>query len=174
MTDIVFETPRLLHRRLSMDDLDDLARICADPEVRRYYPEGVLTYDQTREELEWFINVYYARYGYGLWATIDRASGLFIGRCGLIPWTRDGQLQVEVAYMLARPFWGRGLGTEAAIASRDYGFNVIGLPRLICLLDPRNTASANIARKMGMALLREEVETDGSLTWVFGMERPKG
>ena len=51
----VIETERLTLRRLTMDDLDALAAIYADADVRKYFPEGILTYEQTKEELEWII-----------------------------------------------------------------------------------------------------------------------
>ena len=96
-----------------LDDLDALAVLYRDPDVRRYFPEGTLTYEQTKEELDWFINEHYTKYGFGLWATIHKASGAFIGRCGLLPWKIDGRDEVEVAYLLAKEYWGQGLATEA-------------------------------------------------------------
>ena len=50
----------------------------------------------------------------GLWATIHKETGKFIGRCGLLPWTIEDQQEVEVAYTIARSYWGHGLATEAA------------------------------------------------------------
>ena len=138
----VIETERLTLRRLTMDDLDALAAIYADADVRKYFPEGILTYEQTKEELEWIINVYYGQYGFGLWATLLKETNEFIGRSGLLPWTIDGRQEVEVAYLLAKAHWGRGLGTEAARAIVSYGFGELRLPRLICLIDPANEASA--------------------------------
>jgi len=167
----VIETERLILRRLTMDDLEALAALYRDPEVRKYFPEGVLTLEQTREELEWFIDVYYGNYGYGLWATIYKETGDFIGRCGLIPWTIEGRFDVEVAYMLARAHWGRGLATEAARAIAGYGFEQLGLSRLICLVDPGNDASANVARKIGMTLEREG-DIEGYPTLLFSMSKP--
>ena len=132
----IVETERLELRPLTMDDLDALALIYRDSEVRKYFPEGTLTYEQTREELEWIIDVYYAQHGFGLWATTYKPTNEFIGRCGLLPWTIDGRSEVEVAYLLARAYWGRGLGTEAARAILAYGFEDLHLSRLICLIDP--------------------------------------
>ena len=54
---IVLETQRLILRRLTLDDLDALAELYHDPEVRRYFPEGTLTREETKEELEWIIDV---------------------------------------------------------------------------------------------------------------------
>jgi [ribosomal protein S5]-alanine N-acetyltransferase len=76
----ILETERLAFRALVPDDLDALAALYGDPEVRRYFPEGTLTHEETREELEWIIDVYYERYGFGLWATILRETGELIGR----------------------------------------------------------------------------------------------
>lgn len=56
---IILETERLLLRQLSTDDVDPLFALYRDPEVRTYFPEGTLTYDETRQEVEWIINVYY-------------------------------------------------------------------------------------------------------------------
>jgi ribosomal-protein-alanine N-acetyltransferase len=158
MTDLqttILETKRLLLRRLTMDDLDALSTLYRDPEVRKYFPEGTLTYEETKEELEWIINVYYGQYGYGLWATIHKETGEFIGRCGLLPWIIEQRPEVEVAYMLAKAFWGQGLGTEAAQAVLNYGFAQLQLSRLICLIDRENQASIRVAKKIGMTFEKE-------------------
>ena len=165
----IVETERLELRPLTMDDLDALALIYRDSEVRKYFPEGTLTYEQTREELEWIIDVYYAQHGFGLWATTHKQTNEFIGRCGLLPWTIDGRSEVEVAYLLARAYWGRGLGTEAARAILAYGFEDLHLSRLICLIDPGNEASINVALKIGMRLERE-AEIDGEPTLIYAVE----
>jgi [ribosomal protein S5]-alanine N-acetyltransferase len=167
----IIETERLELRPLTMDDIDALALIYRDPEVRKYFPEGTLTYEQTREELEWIIDVYYGQYGFGLWATTHKRTNEFIGRCGLLPWTVDGRSEVEVAYLLAKAYWGRGLGTEAARAILAYGFEQLHLSRLICLIDPANEASINVAVKIGMHLERE-AEIDGEPTLVYSVVQP--
>ena len=183
----ILETERLVLRHLTMDDLTALATLYSDPEVRRFFPEGTLALDETREELEWIIDVYYGRYGYGLWATIYKATGGFIGRCGLLPWKvvdeRAGvllldhadehpvgadRLEVEVAYMLAKGYWGRGLGTEVAQAIVDYGFEHLHLSRLICLFDPENLASRRVAEKAGLTY-ESEAELDGDSGPLFSI-----
>jgi ribosomal-protein-alanine N-acetyltransferase len=132
----ILETKRLMLRPLTMDDLNALAALYSDPEVRRYFPDRTLIYEETKKELEWIIEVYYGRHGFGLWATIHKETGVFIGRCGLLPWTIEGQSEVEVAYLLARAYWGQGLATEAAQAILEYGFERLPVARLICLIDP--------------------------------------
>lgn len=164
---IILETDRLLLRRLVPDDLDALFALYRDPEMRRFFPqEGVtpdktLTYDETREELEWFMNGHPRHPELGLWATILKETGAFIGRCGLLPWTIDGQDEVEVAYMIDKAQWGRGYGGEAARGIRDYAFGTLGLSRLVCFIDPANEASIGVARHIGMAFEREAVDEHG-------------
>lgn len=60
---IVLVTDRLVLRHLTMADLDDLARLYREPDVRRYFPDGTRTWEETREELAWIIDVCYTRYG---------------------------------------------------------------------------------------------------------------
>lgn len=157
----ILETERLALRRLVPADLDALAALYADPEIRRYFPEGTLTRDETREELEWFLEGHPRHPELGLWATIHKPSGRFIGRCGLLPWVIDGRHEVEVAYLLDKPCWGQGLATEAARALVRYGFERLGLTRLVCLIHPANQASIGVARRAGMALEQEREDEKG-------------
>jgi ribosomal-protein-alanine N-acetyltransferase len=144
-----------------MGDLNDLYALYQDAEVRQYIPEGVLSLEDTQEELEWFLNGHPRHPELGLWATIRKEDGRFIGRCGLLPWTVDGQDEVEVAYMIARDLWHQGYGTEAALAIRDYAVNQLGLKRLICFTDHDNVGSIKVATRLGMQLEKEDEDENG-------------
>jgi ribosomal-protein-alanine N-acetyltransferase len=147
---LILETERLLLRHLEMGDLDDLYALYRDPEIRRYFPDGVRDYAETEEELEWFLNGHPSYPELGLWATIHKPDQRFIGRCGLLPWTIDGQDEVEIAYLIDKTYWRRGLATEAATAIRDHAFTRLNVPRLVCIIDPGNRASIGVATKIGM------------------------
>jgi len=168
---LILETERLSLRHLVPDDLDRLAALYADPVVRRYFPEGTLTLAETKEELEWFLHGHLRYPELGLWATVLKSSGQLIGRCGLLPWTIDGQDEVEVAYLLGQAYWGRGLGTEAALAIRDYGFGRLRLARLIALIDHANVASQRVAEKIGMTFEKEALDDKGPFR-LYSMPRP--
>lgn len=159
--DFILDTPRLVLRRLLPGDLEALYALYSDPEVRRYFPEGTLTYEDTREELEWFLNGHPQHPELGLWATIYKENGAFIGRCGLLPWTLDGQAEVEVAYLLDKAYWGQGLATEAASAIADYARHTLGLQRLICLIVEGNIASQRVAEKTGMRFEKRGEDNQG-------------
>lgn len=152
---IILETERLLLRHFEAGDLDALFALYRDQEVRRYFPEGTLTLEETRGELDWYRNGHPKHPELGLWATILKERSQFIGRCGLLPWTIDGQDEIEIAYLIDKTFWGQGLGTEAARGIRDYAFGKLGLTRLVCLIDEHNRASVRVAEKTGMAFEKE-------------------
>ena len=146
----VLESARLMLRHFEPGDLGALAALYGDPEIRRYYPDGVRTIDETREELEWFRNGHPDRPELGLWAAIHKPTARLVGRCGLLPWTLDGSDEVEVAYLIDKTLWGQGLATEAAVAIARHAHRRLGLPRLVCLILPGNAASRRVAEKIGM------------------------
>ncbi len=158
----ILETKRLILRRLIPSDCDSLFKLYSDPEVRQYFPEGTLTYDETQEELEWFLNGHPERPELGLWATIHAETNQFIGRCGLLPWTINEHPEVEVAYLLSKAYWGQGLGTEVAQAILNYGFEHLQLSRLVCLIDRENIASIKVANNIGMTFEKEGKDEKGS------------
>lgn len=151
----ILETNRLLLRHLVMDDLNNLFALYSDPEIRKYFPDGVLNLADTKDELEWFLNGHPEHPELGLWATIHKETGKFIGRCGLLPWTIDERLEIEIAYLINKAYWGQGLATEAARGIMQYAFERLKVSRLICLMEPENFASQRVAEKIGMTLERQ-------------------
>jgi RimJ/RimL family protein N-acetyltransferase len=151
----ILETSRLTFRRQVPEDLDYLWALYLDPEVRKYIPDAPRTYEEARQELEWHRNGHTKNPALGLWATIHKDTGRFIGRCGLLPWTIEGREEVEVAYLLARAYWGQGLGTEAAQGIARYAIDTLHFTRLVCVIDPDNQASVKVALKIGMTLEKE-------------------
>ena len=151
----ILETGRLVLRRLELGDLDSLFALYCDSDVIRYIPDAPRNLEEAREELEWHMNGHPIHPELGLWATIYKQTNQFIGRCGLLPWTIDGQYEVEVAFLISQKYWGQGLGTEAAQAILNYGFGKLGLSRLVCLIDAQNLASIRVAGKIGMTFEKE-------------------
>lgn len=151
----VIETKRLILRRFILDDLDLLFKFYSDSDVVKYIPDAPKTYKETKEELEWHMYGYPKFPELGLLATIHKETGDFIGRCGLLPWTFDGQNEVEVAFALSKQYWGQGLATEAAQGIVRYAFDVLKLSRLVCLIEEGNQASVKVAAKIGMLFERK-------------------
>jgi [ribosomal protein S5]-alanine N-acetyltransferase len=164
----VLETDRLLLRHLCLDDLDALAAIQADPQVMRYFTSGPRTRDEVRGELERCMALQ-AHHGFSLWAAIEKADGRLIGRCGLLPQSLQGRDEVEIAYLIDRSRWGLGLGTEAAGAIRDHGFDRLGFDRLVSIIHRDNQASRRVAEKAG---LRPErlIQFMNHRCWLYAIE----
>ncbi len=170
--DPVLDTARLVLRCLTPADLDHLAVLYADPLLRRYFPDGTRSRAQTLDELTWFVDVGYARHGFGLWATVLKQTGAFIGRCGLLPVRVDGREEVEVAYLLDRRFHGRGLATEAARAIVAHAFTTLPVDRVVSLVEPGNTASGRVAIRAGMTLVRTDHVDEFGTSYLYARQRP--
>ncbi len=130
------ESARLRLRTWREDDLAPYARICADPEVMRYL-SGPMTCEHSAQQVSEFVRHWEER-GFGLWAVEEKSSGAFIGFIGLLyheDWS-EGKHRMEVGWRLARPFWGRGLATEDAMASLRYGFEEVGLDLITSIAVP--------------------------------------
>ncbi len=158
----ILETDRLILRHQVLEDLDNLFALYCQKDIREFIPDAPRNYEETKKELEWHMNGHPENSNLGLWASIHKETNKYIGRCGLLPWTIDGQKEVEVAYLISNEYWGQGLGTEAAQAILAYGFEVLNLPRLICLIDEKNLASVRIAAKLGMIFERVGRDEMGS------------
>jgi RimJ/RimL family protein N-acetyltransferase len=164
---VEIETARLLLRRWRDGDLEPYARICADPQVMRYIGGGApLMREQSEAQISDFIRHWDER-GFGLWAVEHRASGVFIGFVGLAyqqEWIED-EHRTEVGWRLDPAYWGRGLATEGAVASVRYGFEELGLERIISIIQPENAASRRVAEKAGLTLRGETRWRGDDVVW---------
>lgn len=123
---------------------------------RIYQTEGVLRYFPTTtpppiERVERFIasqHEHWKKYGYGNWGILPEGENQIIGWAGLqyLPELEE----TEVGYLLDRPFWGKGLATETARGSIQYGFERCNLDHIIALVHPENYASRRVIEKRGM------------------------
>jgi RimJ/RimL family protein N-acetyltransferase len=141
------ETERLLIRKFNADDLVDLCPIYGDPDVMRYISGHPLS----REEIADWMRVWdeqWERFGFGWFGLELKETRELIGHCGLQFIHNSGD--VEIAYGLAKRFWGSGLASEAARAGLRYGFEEVKLDRIWALSEPPNVASQNVMRKIGM------------------------
>lgn len=157
----ILETRRLLFRHQVPEDLDDLYALYSDPEIIQFIPDAPRSYEETRQELMWHRNGHPQHPELGLWATVYKENNTFIGRCGLLPWTVEGQYEVEVAFLISKTRQGQGLGTEAAWALMNYGFDKLKLSRLVCLIEKENAASIKVAEKIGMSFEKESRDETG-------------
>jgi len=140
------ETERLLLRRFRPGDLDELAKLFADPDVMRYVGNGQpIDRNEAERALRSIIN-HWERHGFGRWAVVDKQSNEFIGFGGL----RSLFDTPEVVYHFSKENWGKGLATELARASLRFGFEDRGFDRIVAVAKPENRASIHVMQKLGM------------------------
>jgi RimJ/RimL family protein N-acetyltransferase len=158
MTPVVAQTNRLNLRQFEPDDLDDLTEVLGNADVMTYSLTGPLTHEEVQEHIRRYC-AHWHRWGYGLCAVVHRTDGKVIGYCGLQYFDEiDGRPEIEVGYRLNRDYWDCGYASEAAAAIVEFGFAVLGLERIIAMIDPRNLRSgllrrsACIMRKMRTAV----------------------
>jgi RimJ/RimL family protein N-acetyltransferase len=158
-------TARLAFRQMTTGDLDDMAALLGDPRVMRYYPRP-----KTRAEalawIEWNQRLYRDE-GFGLWLLTLRATGEFIGDCGLTPQEVDGTVDIEVGYRVRADRQGQGYATEAAAACRDHARDVLGVKRLIAIVHPDNTPSQRVAEKIGLSREKDTTARAGGPIRVY-------
>lgn len=166
---ILFETPRLIVRHLQPGDADDMYAIYGDPAVVRWVDDGEpLSHELCAKWIDVSMNNY-ATKGFGASAVIERATGLFIGCCGIV--YAPDRTEPEIIYAFRRTHWGQGFASEVVPAMLAYGFSHCGLNEIYATIAPENLASARVLTKAGMIWLRNEVESDDSIT-AFYLWRP--
>jgi RimJ/RimL family protein N-acetyltransferase len=153
---VFLETERLVLRRLTMADVDNLAGLDGDPDVMRFVSGGIPT---SRDEIEneflpAFLG-YYERYQqYGFWAAIQKSTGDFLGWFHFRPREGTAPGQVELGYRLRKSAWGKGYATEGSRALIRKGFTESGVQCVTAEAMAANMASRRVMEKAGLTLVR--------------------
>ncbi|AFY36179.1 GNAT family N-acetyltransferase [Calothrix sp. PCC 7507] len=143
------ETQRLILRDFQQKDVDQLTPILANPRVMEFSPTGILSASQTQARIDSFITSYQAL-GFGKWAVIFKENNQLIGYCGIAIEQIDHVNEREIGYRLDPEFWGKGLASEAALATIQYGFEQLKFPYILGIVEQANTASIRVLEKLGM------------------------
>ena len=152
---LVFETPRLILRQFTESDAPLILQLNSDPEIVKYVHEPVLeTEDQAKNII---VNIILPQYSknLGRWAIYSKDNNEFIGWCGLkyVP-ARD---EIDLGYRLIQSAWGKGLATEAAMHTLEYGFNLLNLQLITGRAHVQNLASIRVLEKIGMQFICEGI-----------------
>lgn len=162
-------TERLRLRPFRHDDIDDYAAMNADPEVLRYLSSGCSPWERDRAWRHMaFLVGHWELVGAGMWAMEQRESGTFVGMTGFAE--PEGWAGFELAWTLARRWWGCGYATEGARAALDHAFRVLKKDRVISLIHPQNQASIRVAERLGESL-QGHSDLKGTDYLVYGIDR---
>lgn len=133
-------TPRLLLRRASWDDLEDLHAVMSAPAAMRYWSR--LPHATIEETRAWFAPALLDFDNPAMDERVIEFEGRAVGYMGI--WKMP-----EFGFILSPRVWGRGLATEAARALVPHLFASHAIDRLTADVDPRNAASLHLLRKLG-------------------------
>ena len=147
----VLETERLILRDMRLEDAEAMFAYASDPEVTRHLDWE--THHRSIEDSKQFLEIAIQGYANGelhRWAIVHREDNAFTGTCGLVAHSHQHH-RAHVGYTLARPYWGRGLATEAVRAMISFGFQKMSLNKIIARCFPENIASERVMQKLGMS-----------------------
>lgn len=151
----ITETDRLILREFTINDVTELQKILSDKDVMHFSVWGPLDIESTRIFLEKIIESY-KKHAFGKWAIIHKNTNTLIGYCGLLKEDiGTNEIKTELGYRLAKEFWGKGLGTEAARAVCSYAFTILNLSEIVSCIDKENIPSIRVAEKIGMSYWKD-------------------
>jgi [ribosomal protein S5]-alanine N-acetyltransferase len=145
----ILETERLILRQLTTNDAEFILELLNDPSfIRNIGDRNVRTIE---DACSYILNgpvTSYAKNGFGLYLVLLKETKEPMGMCGLIK--RDGLVDVDIGYALLPKYWSRGYAVEAARATKEYAREVIGLKRIVAIVDPVNAGSIRVLEKIGL------------------------
>jgi RimJ/RimL family protein N-acetyltransferase len=163
------ETQRLRLRPFRRSDIDDYAALRIDQEVLRYLSCGPEPWDRSRS---WrhlaFLIGHWQLCDAGMWAMEHQETGAFVGMVGFA--APEGWPGFELAWTLARRWWGNGYATEGARAALVHAFSTLKMDRVISLIHPENHASIRVAERIGERL-QNRLSHLGREMLCYGLDR---
>jgi ribosomal-protein-alanine N-acetyltransferase len=144
------ETERLLLREFVKSDWKAVHEYASDPEVVRFLEWGPNSQNETINFLEGTLACQKEKPRRIFeFAIVLKSENKLIGACGIRINDHD-VMQAEVGYCYNRSYWGNGYAQEACKTVIHFGFDQLGLHRIVASCDSNNLASAGVLRKAGM------------------------
>jgi len=164
---VFLETERLVLRRFTMADVDNLVELDSDPDVMHFITGGRLTPrgEILNDVLPAFLGYYERFAGFGFWAAIEKSTGEFLGWFHFRPPPGCSPDQAELGYRLRRSAWGKGYGTEGSRALIRKGFTEFGVQRVFAATMTVHVGSRRVMEKAGLALARTFYQS-----WPYAIE----
>ncbi len=172
---VFLETERVVLRRFTEADADNLFELDSDPDVMRFLSGGPPTpRDMIEHDILPGMLRYYERGDrYGYWAAIEKATGDFLGWFHFRPAEGASPDEAELGYRLRKTAWGKGYGTEVSRALISKGFTEMGVRRVVASTYEDNIASRRVMEKAGMTLVRTYHLTPQEQLELYGITLPE-
>lgn len=152
----VIDTERCYLREMTLEDLDGLYEIYAQDGMTDYVEP---LYERKEEEAytQAYIDNMYRYYGYGMWLVFDRFTDQMIGRAGLNNQEIEGEIVLEMGYLIRTEYQGQGYATEVCEAILEYAKEALDFTEVSCMVDPHNQKSIHFLKKMNFQEGKEVV-----------------
>lgn len=155
---MVFETPRLLVRRLRPDDLSAFHEMQGNPVVMQYTTGRGMTLSENEGELNKLIDRYFQpENDFWVWAVEEKSAGAFVGTCALVV---NHQQEHEIGFRFLEKYWGKGFGTEAARHLIDYAFSLPDVAEIVAYVHIDNLGSAKVLERSQLQFVRTSFNTE--------------
>ena len=156
---MIFETERLIVRKLIIDDLHAFHEMQSNPKVMQFADGEVKSLEAHEIELKDLISKYEnPKNDFWIYAIIDKSSKNFVGTVALV---KDG-IDDEIGYRFLEKYWGRGFGSEICEGLITY-CKSIGIKKIIGYVVDKNIASAKILEKFNFKVIKKFVSEDINL-----------
>ena len=146
----MIETKRLLLRKFVIEDADAMFRNWAsDKEVTKFLTWSAYTSSETAMWVldEWAVS--YKKPDYYQWAIVLKDINEPIGSISVVSINEKTQM-AEIGYCIGRPWWNRGITSEALSAVINFMFDQVGANRVQAKHDVNNPHSGLVMKKCGM------------------------
>lgn len=164
----ITETKRLVIREFQPEDADKILREESDTDADRIF------YD--RESLKEYIRCQYGFYEFGLWALVEKETGVIVGKAGLSCWEGEPEddrqsedtVCLELGYHIFTPYRRKGYAVEACQAILDYAGRQWESCIVYAKIDASNEASIRVAESCGF--IRSDQTCSGALQYSYPCE----
>lgn len=164
---IIANTPRFVIRNFKAEEEEQFMSLFNDEQVTLHLPKR-----SRKENLEIFkktLDGYSESPSLGRWGIFNNANGELIGMC-LLRNYENGDEKVELGYVLARKFWGKGIASEMALIMVAYGFTHIKTKEIVAVTTLGNAGSQKVLEKAGLIRM-DDIKRDGEELAYFSLVR---
>ncbi|CAM1356434.1 MULTISPECIES: GNAT family N-acetyltransferase [Tenacibaculum] len=154
---MIFETKRLLIRKLQVVDIEPFYELESNPKVLQYATGEPKNLEESKEDLKQLIARYTNKKNdFWIYAIERKSDNEFVGTVALV---KDEEGNDEIGYRFIERYWGNGFATELCEGLIQYCKSV-GMKKLIgCVVD-ENIASAKILERFNFVVIEKFISDD--------------
>jgi len=140
----IFETDRLIVRKLKETDSDDYYDMMGNPNVMNLVPRKVMSRKESDKHLMNIIDSDQNQSDTKVWGIEIKNGNEFIGLCAFL---KNSENEDEIGYRLRELFWRKGFGTEITKGLISFGFDKMKMQEITADVDTKNLNSVKILEK---------------------------